>query len=157
MPSQASRAVAPASVYGVAHSTVTASEPLAVITGGGFDTKMVAEAVLFGAGFGSAVEEVTEAEAVMPVPSCVEQSFSPTVSASCADAPAASVAAVQVTWPLAPTAGVEQVQPDGAVMAWNPVCAGIAMVIDTLAAGRSSSVGSYGCWLVSALLVTVMA
>ena len=95
IPWHASTAVAPASVYEVWHSTVVLSAPLAVITGGGFDTWMVADAVLFGAGLGSAVADVTFADATMLAASGCAQSFCVTVSPN---------------WPVAPTASEPIVQ-----------------------------------------------
>ena len=71
-------------------------------------------------------------------------------------APTASVASVHCTGPAAPAGGVLHDQPAGAVIAWNTVWAGTAVESETLVAGRSSSVGSNGCWLVSALFVTVI-
>ena len=155
-PWQASTAVAPGSMYEVAHSTVVLSGPSAVMTGAEFDTCTETVAALFDAGFGSAVEEVTFAEATIVEASGVPQSARATVRVNVAVAPTGIVASVHWIGPAAPAGGVAQDQPAGAVIAWNTVCPGTAVESETLAAGRSSSVGSNGCWSASALLVTVM-
>ena len=87
------------------------------------------------------VADVTPAVAVMAAPFAWAQSFCATATENCRDAPGPSEAMVHFTWPLPPTGGVVQVHPAGTVTAWNPVCAGTAMVMATLAAGRSSSLG----------------
>src|SRR5215471_907345 len=151
-----STAIAPASVYDVAHSVVVSSDPIAAITGGGFDTVIIADEALFWAGFGSAVADVTFAEATIAEPFAAEQSASATVSVNVAVPPAGSDARLHWIGPLPPIPGVAQDQPAGAVSDWNVVWAGMAVVSDTFVAGRSSSVGAYDGWLVSALFVTVM-
>jgi hypothetical protein len=128
------------------------SAPFAVMTGGAFEAWTVTDAALLGAGFGSRVVDVTLAEAVMPRPSCVEQSASKAVSVNVAVAPTGSDGLVHCTGPLPPTAGWLQFQPAGTVSDWNTVWAGTAVVSDTLAAGRSSSVGLNDAVSVSALL-----
>ena len=70
--------------------------------------------------------------------------------------PAGSDGIVHCTGPLPPAAGAAQDQPAGAISDWNTVCAGTAVVSDTLAAGRSSSVGLNDAVSVSALFVTVI-
>ena len=84
-----------------------------MITGGEFETCTQADAALFGAGFGSAVDEVTFAEATIAEASGVAQSMRPTVSANVAVAPTGSEAMVQRIGPLPPAAGVVHVQPAG--------------------------------------------
>ena len=65
-------------------------------------------------------------------------------------------ATVHITGPVLPGAGMLQDQPAGTVSDWNTVCAGTAVVSDTLAAGRSSSVGLNVAVSVSALFLTVI-
>src|SRR5262249_54418298 len=149
-----SAAIAPASVYDVAHSTVVSSDPLAVVTGGGFDTWIVADEALFGAGFGSAVADVTFADATIAEPFAAAQSPSNTVSVNVAVPPGGSEARLHWIGPLPPIPGVAPAQPAGAVSDWKAVWGGPALVSDTLVAGRSSSVGAYEGWFVSALFVT---
>src|SRR5207302_915274 len=81
---------------------------LAVMTGGGLDTWIDAEAELFGAGLGSAVGDVTLAVATMPDASLVEQSLRATVNANCDAAPTARDGIVQLIGPPAPWGGVVQ-------------------------------------------------
>src|SRR4029079_9815012 len=102
-------------------------------------------AALLAAGFGSEVADVTFADAVMPRPSCVEPSASSAVSVDVAAAATGSSGLVHCTGPLPPTAGWLQFQPAGTVSDWSTVCAGTAVVSDTLAAGRASSVGLQQC------------
>ena len=61
-------------MYEVAHSTVASSGPSAVIAGAAFETSIVADAALFGAGFGSAVADVTFADAAIAEPLAAAQS-----------------------------------------------------------------------------------
>ena len=89
-----SAAVAPGSVNDVAHSIVMSSAPFAVITGGAFETWMVADDALFGAVLGSAVVDVTFADATMADPLAAEQSASATVSVKAAVPPTGSDATV---------------------------------------------------------------
>src|SRR5438309_1647722 len=105
------------------------------MTGGAFDACTLADAVLFAAGLGSAVVDVTVAEAAMLDALGVAQSTWPTVRANVAVAPTASDGRVQTTGPLPPGAGVAHDQPAGAASDWNTVRDGTAVVSLTLAAG----------------------
>src|SRR6187551_1813418 len=136
-----SAAVAPGSANGVAHSTVMSSEPFAMMTGAGLETWMVADEALFGAVFGSAVAEVTFADAAIDDPLAAAQSASVTVRVKVAEAPTASDGVVHWIGPLPPAPGAAQVQPAGAVSDWKTVWPGTVVASDTFAAGRSSFVG----------------
>ena len=94
---------------------------------------MLTEAVLFGSVFGSRVIEETVAESTIESPFAVTHGTL-TVSVNCAVAPFASEAAVQVTSPLAPTAGVVHDQPAGAVIDWKVVDDGTVSTNETFAA-----------------------
>jgi hypothetical protein len=109
-----------------------------------------------GAGFGSAVDDVTFADARIVEPLAAAQSDRVTVSVKAAVAPTASDGFVHCTGPLPPAGGAAQDQPAGAASDWNTVCAGIAVASDTFAAGRSSSVGLNEAVSVSALFCTVI-
>ncbi len=65
------------------------------MTGAEFETCTATDAALLGAGFGSAVEEVTFAEARIVEASPAAQSESVTVKVNVAVAPTGSVASVQ--------------------------------------------------------------
>src|SRR5215510_8676920 len=113
------------------------------MTGGGFDTRTLTAAVLFGAVLGSRVVEATMAELAISVLFGVGQA-TVTIRLNCAEAPGASEALVQFTFPVPPAAGMEQDHPTGADRDLNTVPAGIASVSDTFSAGRSSSAGRKG-------------
>jgi len=112
---------------------VVSSAPCAVITGAAFDARTLADAALLAAGFGSAVVDVTLADAEMKAPSGWLQSLCATVSANCADAPPAREAMVHLTCPVPPVPGVVHAQPVGIASPWKMVCDGIEMVIATFA------------------------
>src|SRR5262245_20786151 len=151
-----SAAVAPGSANGVAHSTVMSSSPFAMMTGAGFETWMFAVDALFGAGFGSAVADVTFADAPIDDPLAAAQSASVTMSVNVAEAPTASDGVVHCTGPMPPAPGAAQDQAGGPASDWKTVWDGTAVVSDTFAAGRSSSVGLNDAVSVSALFVTVI-
>src|SRR6185369_8195829 len=111
--------------------------------GGGLDTVTATEAVLFGAGFGSRVGELTAAEFTICVPLGIVQS-TPTTSTSCAVAWLSMEGVVQLICPALPTAGVVQVQ-----------LAGAARDLNTVPVGNTSSNATFiaGSW---PLLVTVV-
>src|SRR5262245_40151337 len=124
------------------------------ITGGGLDTRTLADAVLFGAVLGSRVVEVAAAELTIPVLLDVGQT-TVTVRLNCAEVPGANEVAVQFTCPT-PTAGVVQDHPAGTDRDLNRVPDGIASVSDMLLAGRSSSVGRKAARSLSWLFLTVI-
>jgi hypothetical protein len=95
------------------------------ITGGGLDTFTLTDAAFAGAGFGFRVVAVTVAEPAITLPFLAAQ-LTVTTRVNCAEAPLGSEAAVQLTGPAAPTAGVLQVHPVGAVSALKDVPAGTA-------------------------------
>src|SRR5262245_26765546 len=113
------------------------------MTGGGLDTWTLTDAVLFWAVLGSRVVEATVAELAISVLLGVGQA-TVTIRLNCAEAPGASEAAVQFTFPLPPAAGVVQDHPAGGDRDLNTVPAGIASTSDTFSAGRSSSAGRKG-------------
>src|SRR3954447_23617361 len=123
------------------------------MTGTAFETWIAADEALFGAGFGSAVADVTFADATIAEPFAAAQSDSDTISVNAPLAPTARDGIVHVIGPVPPIAGVVQLHPAGAVHDWHVVWAGTAVVSETFAAGRSSFVGANEGWLVSALLV----
>jgi hypothetical protein len=84
----------------------------------------VATVVLLLAELGSLVEAETEELAVTVVAATVAATFTTTMI--CDDALAARVVAVQVTLPVAPTAGVVQDQPAGTEIEANVVLVGTA-------------------------------
>ena len=89
-------------------------------------TVVVAVALLL-AGVGSVVEELTVAVLEMTVPlAVVESTF--TTMVKLALSPLPIVAFVHVTVPLAPTAGVVQVQPAAALSETKVVCSGSGSV-----------------------------
>ena len=98
--------------------SVTAKSQM-VVTG-------VAVVVLLLAELGSVVEEETVEVAVIVVAAIEEATFTTTIML--ADAPEAKLASVQVTVPVAPTAGVVQVQPAGAEIEANVVFVGTTSV-----------------------------
>ena len=149
--------MAPGSVNDVAHSTVMSSAPFAVITGGAFETWIVADDALLGAGFGSAVADVTFADAAIAEPLAAAQSASATVSVNVGGGARRQRRVRALHRPAAARRPAWlQDQPAGTVSDWNTVCAGTAVVSDTLAAGRSSSVGLNDAVSASALFVTVI-
>ena len=141
LPSHESSALAPGSLNDPRHSTLTRASPFSVISGGGLETWTPADAVLFSAGLGSAVVEVAVAEAAIAVASGVEQSPTRTVSVNAAEASTSSEALVHCTWPVPSGSGVVQVHPAGTDSDSNRARAGIALVSETFAAGKSSLVG----------------
>ena len=86
----------------------------------------VAVVVLLLAELGSAVEEETVEVAVMVVAAIEDATFTTTIIL--AEAPEAKLASVQVTVPVAPTAGVVQIQPAGAEMDAKVVLVGTTSV-----------------------------
>ena len=142
------------SANAVAHSTVMSSAPFAMIRVAVRD-RMLADAVLLGAGFGSAVADVTFADAAIAEPLPAAQSASVTIRVNVAEAPTASDGLVHCTGPLAPAPARRRTSPR-APTATEPVRAGTAVVSDTFAAGRSSSVGLNDAVSTSALFVTVI-
>ena len=86
----------------------------------------VAVVVLLLAELGSAVEEETVEVAVMVVAAIEDATFTTTIIL--AEAPEARLASVQVTVPVAPTAGVVQIQPAGAEMDAKVVLVGTTSV-----------------------------
>jgi hypothetical protein len=86
----------------------------------------VAVVVLLLAELGSVVEEETVEVAVIVVAAIEEATFTTTIMLE--DAPEAKLASVQVTVPVAPTAGVVQVQPAGAEIEANVVFVGTTSV-----------------------------
>jgi|ERR1700677_19835 hypothetical protein len=86
----------------------------------------VAVVVLLLAELGSAVEEETVEVAVIVVAAIEDATFTTTIML--ADAPEARLASVQVTVPVAPTAGVVQVQPAGAEIDAKVVLVGTTSV-----------------------------
>src|SRR6266700_7219071 len=93
---------------------------------------------------GSLVEESTDAVLAMVVPVAVFD-FTWIWSEKVALSPEAMDEVVQVTVPFVPTAGVEQLHPDGVEMDTNTVCEGSASVI--LAEAAAS-----GPWLCTVML-----
>ena len=75
---------------------------------------------------GSLVDDVTEAVSATVPAGILEATFTPIMIS--ADAPDARVAIVQLTLPVAPTAGVVQVQPAGVDTEAKVVLPGIASV-----------------------------
>jgi hypothetical protein len=86
----------------------------------------VAVVVLLLAELGSEVEEETVEVAVMVVAAIEDATFTTTIIL--AEAPEARLASVQVTVPVAPTAGVVQIQPAGAEMDAKVVLVGTTSV-----------------------------
>ena len=92
----------------------------------------MAAALLFAA-FGSEAAELTLAVFVIVVPTGVA-ALTCTTRVKVAVADTMSELFVDVTFPVAPTAGVVLIQPAGAVNETNVVLAGIASVSETLVA-----------------------
>src|SRR5579864_3565436 len=78
---------------------------------------------------GSLVVAVTDEFAVIVVGATLAGTFTTTIMS--ADAPEARLGSLQVTVPVAPTAGVVQVHPAGAITDWNVVFVGVASVKTT--------------------------
>jgi len=97
------------------------------ITGGGFDTWRVTDALFCGTGFGFNDVEVTVAELLIAVAFGVAHTTT-VFSTNCAELPLVRADAVQVTCPFPPTSGVVQLQPLGAVIDWNTVELGTEVV-----------------------------
>src|SRR5438105_1661585 len=95
------------------------------IIGGGLDTFTLTDAVFAGAGFGFRVVEVTVVESVTTMPFVVAQ-LTVTTSVNLAEVPLGSKAAVQLTCPTVPMAGVVQVHPAGTVSELKDVLGGMA-------------------------------
>src|SRR5688572_6321559 len=90
--------------------------------GGGSSPTVVMLVALPSSGFGSGVGEETSAVLSSTVP--VGKDGSTWTTRVKTAFPGASVAAVQVTSPVSPTAGVKQVQPPGSVSDWKVTPAG---------------------------------
>jgi hypothetical protein len=86
----------------------------------------VVTVVLLFAELGSDVEELTEEFAVIVTAAIVGATFTTTIMF--ADAPAARFGSVQLTFPVAPTAGVVQAHPAGMETETNVVFVGVASV-----------------------------
>jgi hypothetical protein len=83
------------------------------ITGGGSETTIATDAEFCGLGFGFSVVELTVAVFEMPVPFGAAHTTI-RFNVNCTELPFVSALAVQVTWPVPPTAGVVHVHPEGA-------------------------------------------
>ena len=104
-----------------------------LINGGGLEAVTFAADELFVA-FESVVAELTVAVSEIVVPSGTAQ-FTVATMVNVAVSPATIDGLLQVTVPLAPTAGVVQVQPAGALFDLNVVCGGKLSATVTLTAG----------------------
>src|SRR5204862_41628 len=97
------------------------------------ETRFDVEALLFAEIVSVVVVEIVEVmfsvvpAAVMVVPAVVP-GLTRRVSGKLTEAPAASVAPLQLIVPVPPTAGVMQVQPAGGVIDWKVVFGGVVMV-----------------------------
>src|SRR5690348_9863833 len=94
---------------------------------------MFTDALFCGVGLGFSVVDAAVAVSPTTVPFGVAQ-MTFTVSVNCAELPLVSAGAVQLTVPEPPTAGAEQVHPDGAANDWNVVAPGMLSVNVRLAA-----------------------
>lgn len=109
--------ILPPAATGLGVPLFVTAKSQAVVTG-------VVMIVLLLAELGSLVEEEIEEFAVMVVAGTVGATFTTTMMS--ADAPEARLGSVQVTLPVAPTAGVVHVQPTGAETEANVVLVGTA-------------------------------
>jgi hypothetical protein len=87
---------------------------------------VVVTVVLLFAELGSGVSDVTEEFAVIVTGATFDATFTTTIMS--AEAPAARLRSVQLTFPVAPTAGVVQDQPAGIETETNVVLRGVASV-----------------------------
>ena len=94
---------------------------------------ILTDTLFCGVGLGFRVVDAAVAVSPTTVPFGVAQ-ITFTVSVNCAELPLVSAGAVQLTVPAPPTAGVEQVHPEGATNDWNVVAAGMLSVKVRLAA-----------------------